>query len=654
MNRHPAPLAVACLAAGLAFPRAGAAQTPYKGHGAGSVPAEAIAPFAPKPLPPEVAAHIQTMMDVRAPGLGVPAPSGSRLFFGWSVTGTPQVWRLDGPDRFPVQLTGGEDRTSVAGVTPDGRWLIVQRDRKGEENPGLYLLPADGGPLAVVQHLPNVQTFFDFVSPDGKWVYFHANDQKPDSYAVYRWNLGARVKEQLVAEPGLWSIADHRPDGRLLLQKSTGALSSEYSDWDPATRKLSPVLGQGETVEYDARYGAGDGQVLVLTPKIGDFRRLYTFEKGQLRPITPEMKWDVSGFGIDESRRRILYTVNEGGFTRLAALDARTLQPLALPKLPEGADHVYSGATTADGRFTTIGVETATAPRASYVYDWQTGALTRWVVPSAPEVDTSSFAVARLETYPARDGTPIPVLVRRPPRCEPEPCPVIVEFHGGPEGQSQPGFSTYAQIFVDAGFVYAEPNVRGSDGYGKAWLAADDGPKRLRILTDIEDAATWARKSFAAAGRAPKVGVMGGSYGGYSTLIAMTKFAGAYDAGVSIVGISNLLTFLENTAPYRRILRITEYGDPVKDHDALVELSPVTHIGRLKAPLQIQGGATDPRVPVGEALQMYEAARKTGVPTELIVFPDEGHGAGRRENQVLMIGHALRWMSQYLKGEGAR
>ena len=230
---------------------------------------------------------------------------------------------------------------------------------------------------------------------------------------------------------------------------------------------------------------------------------------------------------------------------------------------------------------------------------------------------------------------------------------MIVEFHGGPEGQSQPGFSTYAQIFVDAGFVYVEPNVRGSDGYGKAWLAADDGPKRLRILTDIEDAATWARKTFAAAGRAPKVGVLGGSYGGYSTLIAMTKFAGAYDAGVSIVGISNLLTFLENTAPYRRILRITEYGDPVKDRDALIELSPVTHIGKLKAPLQIQAGATDPRVPVGEALQMYEAARKTGVSTELIIFPDEGHGAGRRENQVLMIGHALRWMKQYLKGEGA-
>ena len=146
---------------------------------------------------------------------------------------------------------------------------------------------------------------------------------------------------------------------------------------------------------------------------------------------------------------------------------------------------------------------------------------------------------------------------------------------------------------------------------------------------------------------------MGGSYGGYSALVAMTKFAGAYDAGVSIVGIGNLLTFLENTAPYRRILRISEYGDPEKDRDALLELSATTYIAKLKAPLQIQQGATDPRVPVGEAIQMYEAAQKTGVPTELLIYADEGHGAGKRDNQALMIGHSLLWMETYLKGTPA-
>lgn len=629
---------------------AAAPQSAYKGHGAGSVPPEVLQKYAPRPLPADLARRIQSMMDVRAPGMGLVSPDGTRLFFSWSVTGTPQIWRLDGPERFPVQLTGGEDRTGVSGITPDGRMLILSRDRKGEENPGLYVMPVGGGPLTTVQHLPNVQTFFQFVSEDGKWIYFASNDQKPDSYAIYRWSVETKAKEALVTEPGLWSIADHRADGTLLLRKSTGALSSEYSEWSPATKKLTPVLGQGETEEYEAAYGASPGQILVLTPKLGEFRRLCRLEKGKLAPLTGELKWDVSGFSVDDAKKRILYTVNEAGYTRLKGLDARTFAPVPLPALPEGADHVYFGSTTFDGRFTTIGAETAKAPRSSYVYDWESARLTRWVIPSAPEVDTSTFAAATLDSYPARDGTPIPVFVRRSKSCDPAPCPVVVEFHGGPEGQAQPGFSTYAQTFVDAGFVFVEPNVRGSDGYGKTWLDADNGKKRLQVWTDIEDAAAWARKTFAVNGKTPKVGVMGGSYGGYSTLVAMTKFAGAYDAGVSIVGIANLLTFLENTAPYRRILRVSEYGDPQKDREALLELSATTHISKLKAPLQIQQGATDPRVPVGEAIQMYEAASKTGVPTELIIYADEGHGAGKRENRVLMTGHALRFLSEHLKG----
>jgi dipeptidyl aminopeptidase/acylaminoacyl peptidase len=611
-----------------------------------------VAQYAPKPLPPELARRIQSMMDVRAPGMGQVSPDGTKLYFGWSVTGTPQVWRLDGPNTFPVQLTGGEDQTTLAGVFPDGKTLVLQRDRKGEENPGLYLMPAAGGALVEVQHVKGVQTFFQFVTADGNWLYFASNDRAPDSYAVYRWDVRTRRKELLVGEPGLWSVGDHRPDGTLLLKKSTGSLTSEYWEWSPATGKMKPVLGVGETEEYEGTvYGAAPGELLVLTPKLGEFRKLCRWDGKKLTPVTGDLGWDVSGFGLDEAKTRVLYTVNEGGYTRLRALDARTFAPVPLPKLPEGADHVYAGATTRDGRFSTIGVETAKAPRTSYVYDWKTGALARWVVPSAPEIDTTAFAAATLEHYPARDGTPIPAFVRRPARCEPAPCPVVVEFHGGPEGQAQPGFSTYAQMFVDAGFVFVEPNVRGSDGYGKTWLDADNGPKRLKVWTDIEDAAAWARRAFAAGGKEPKVGVLGGSYGGYSSLVAMTRFAGAYDAGVSIVGIGNLVTFLENTAPYRRILRITEYGDPGKDRDALVELSATTHIAKLKAPLQIQQGATDPRVPVGEALQMYEAARKTGVPTELLVYADEGHGAGRRENQVLMVGHALRFLETYLKGK---
>ena len=171
------------------------AETPYSGLGARSVSPDLIAQYAPKPIPDQLSRRIQNMLDVRAPDLGLPAPDGSRLFFGWRVTGVAQVWRLDGPNRFPVQLTGGEDATSIEDITPDGRTLIIGRDHQGEENPGLYTMPADGGPLHVIQHLPGVQTFYDFVSHDGRWVYFHANDL---SVPPELRGIGVRIEDDLV------------------------------------------------------------------------------------------------------------------------------------------------------------------------------------------------------------------------------------------------------------------------------------------------------------------------------------------------------------------------------------------------------------------------------------------------------------------------
>jgi dipeptidyl aminopeptidase/acylaminoacyl peptidase len=640
-------LAVLCSSAAVAQSPAPTPPAAYSGHGAGSVPPDVLSKFAPPALPPTLSRKIQAMLDVRSPGAGVTSPDGKRLFFAWRVTGVSHVWRLDGPQRFPVQLTGGEDQTGLAGIAPDGSFLLVQRDRGGEEYPGLYLLSPEGGALEPIQHEPRVQTFAEFISPDSRWVYFRANDRKPDSFVIYRWDRKTRVKETVFDQDGLWSVADHRPDGRLLLVRELGSAQTEIHEWNPGTKVLTPVIGQGEREEYNARYGAAEGEVLVLTPKIGEFRRLYRLRSGKLEPITPEARSDVSDFLIDDARRRIVYTVNDGGYTRTHALDARTYKPLRLPKLPP-ADHVVPRGVSTDGRFLTLAVDTGTAPMIGFVLDWKTGKAVQWQLPSAPEVDLSRFVRATLETYPARDGTPIPMFVRRPARCT-APCPVVVEFHGGPEGQATPGFNRYAQLLVDAGFVVVEPNVRGSDGYGKTWFHADDGARRLDIITDIEDASRFIRKEWAVNGVAPKVAIVGGSYGGYSALIGMTMFAGAYDAGVAIVGISNLVTFLQNTAPYRRALRVNEYGDPDKDRDALVKLSPVTYIDRLKAPLLIIQGANDPRVPAGEAIQVYEALHARKIPASLIIFPDEGHGSAKRGNQVLELGAMLQFLEQQLR-----
>lgn len=625
-----------------------APSTGYSGLGVASVPPEVLAKFAPKPLPPQEARRIQSMLDVRAPSSGRISPDGKRLYFAWNITGTQQIFRLDAPMGFPTQLTGGEETSAILDITPDGKTLVLSRDRNGEENPGIYLARAEGGPLTVVQHQPGVQTVFDFMSDDGKKIYFHANDKKASDHTIYAYDIAAQKREVVFEQPGLWSLRDERK-GKLLLQKSVGSNMAELYELDPKTNALSPVIGQNEREDYDVAYGAAEGEHIVLTPKLGEFRRLYSFKGGKLTPITPELKFDVSSFSIDRQRRRILYTVNEAGYSRPYGLDAATKKNIKLPKLPTG-DQVAFGATSGNGRFTAVQIDPGVSPVESYVIDWEGSSLRRWHKPSSPEIDTTKFARVSLESYPARDGAQIPLFVRTPVSCE-GPCPVVVAFHGGPEGQSIPGFSTRAQLFVDAGFVYVEPNVRGSEGYGKTWLHADDGPKRLAIITDIEDAAKFVRTRFAKEGRAPKVGIYGGSYGGYSVLIGMSMFAGTYDAGVSVVGISSLVTFLENTAPYRRILRTSEYGDPTVDRQALIALSPITYVDKVSAPLLLLQGATDPRVPVGESIQFHEAASRKGVASELMIFPDEGHGMRKRANVVLSLGHTIRFFEEHLKGK---
>jgi dipeptidyl aminopeptidase/acylaminoacyl peptidase len=639
---------VLTLTATLTMPSA-SAQTQYAGHGADSVSAATLEQFRPKPLPAETSQRIQAMLDLRAPGAGILSPDGKQLFFSWRVSGSDQVWRLDGPNQFPTQMTGGEDRTLPLQVTRDGKWLVVSRDRKGEENPGLYLQPVTGGALKLVQHLPKVQTRFGFVTRDSRFLFFTANDQKANSYTIYRYEISNGLKTKVFDQPGLWSIADHTDAGDLLLVNLTGSQSREYGRLAPDGR-YTPLLGQGESEKYDAQFGTTADELLVRTNKFGNFERLYRWHGRQFTPLTDEVKWDIESFGTDKPRKRLYYTVNEAGYGRSHVIDLRTGKELSLP-WPAKADHQTVGRATPDGRFVVMSVVGAKTPRESYVWDWTARKLTRWLTPSTPEENTGRFAETRLETYPARDGTPIPMFVRRPLQCQGEQapvCPILVHFHGGPEGQSRPGFSPLWQMFVDAGFIVVDPNVRGSDGYGKAWLNADNGAKRLEVISDIEDAAIYLKNAWARNGVVPKIGVFGGSYGGYATLMAMTMFSGAYDAGASSVGIANLLTFLQNTAPYRRSLRTTEYGDPEKDRDALLKLSATSYIERLKSPLLITQGASDPRVPVGEALQMYEAATAKGAEVELIIFADEGHGAAKRENQALQWGHTLRFFEKHL------
>jgi dipeptidyl aminopeptidase/acylaminoacyl peptidase len=635
------------------------AKAQYSGLGTDSVSSETIKKYAPPALEPIMANKLKKMFDVTTPGMGMLSPDKKTLYFTWRVTGISQVWKIDGPKNFPVQLTSGNDAVSISDISPDGKFLIISKDLNGQENPGLFRLDLKTGFIDELYRKPKVQASYSFITDDSKALYFTANDKSADSYSVYKMNLIDKSIEGVYDGQGAWYVADQKNNGAsILLVKYIGSQQTEYFDFNTKTKNLKPVIGQNEKEEYQVSYAAKDNQYLVLSNKTSDFKRLYLLEGAKLKRLSPELNHEVSGFSVDRLFKRIIYSINRDGYSEIAALDAKTYKPITMPKLPikEGAkiDHIFTGATTRDARVTMLGIITSKAPRLAYSYDWISKKATQWTLPSAPEVDLSKFVVAELMNYETRDKVKIPMFVRFPEQCRPENkkrqvCAVVVHFHGGPEGQSEPGFSTMAQAFVDEGFIFVEPNVRGSDGYGKKWIDMDNGPLRENVITDIEDASIWIKSNWKNPdGSAPKVGVMGWSYGGYSTLMAMTRFAGAYEAGVALVGMSNLVSFLNNTAPYRRALRISEYGDPVKDKDALMKLSAITYVDRVKAPLMIIQGANDPRVPVGEALQIHDILTKKKIESELIIFADEGHGSAKKENQVLEIGNTIQFMKKHL------
>ncbi len=634
----------------------------YQGHGADSVSAETLKKYAPGALDPVMANKLKKMFDVTSPGMGILSPDKKTLYFTWRVTGISQVWKIDGPKSFPVQLTSGQDAVTISAVAPNGKFLIISKDLNGQENPGLFKLDLKTGFIEELFRKSKVQSSLAFISDDSSTIYISANDKKPDLYTVYKMTL-ADKKIEPIYEPteGLWYVADQRNDGKkLLMVRYFGAKQNEYHDYDVATKKLTHVIGQGESEEYDVAYAPKEGEYFVLSNKTTDFKTLYHLKGKELKKVSKDINYEISGFGLDHPKKRLVYSINRDGYSDFLVMDARTLKHMPSPKLPLGKvkpDHIFTGTTTRDGQVTILGIVTSKAPRLAYTYNWQSGQTTQWTLPSAPEVDLNKFVVSELMTYDTRDKVKIPMFVRFPAGCELNAknrpnCPVVVHFHGGPEGQSEPGFSTMAQAFVDEGFIFVEPNVRGSDGYGKKWIDIDNGPKRENVITDIEDASIWIKNNWKSGdGQVPKIGVMGWSYGGYSTLVAMTKFAGAYDAGVALVGMSNLYSFLMNTAPYRRILRISEYGDPEKDKESLLRLSPITYVNKVKSPLMIVQGANDPRVPVGEALQIQETLKKNKIESQLIVFADEGHGSAKKENQVLEIGHTIEFLKKHLKDQ---
>jgi dipeptidyl aminopeptidase/acylaminoacyl peptidase len=577
-------------------------------------------------------------------------PSG-QLAFLLDTTGVPQVWTLDQPKGWPTQRTFYDEPVSFVSHSPTRPELVFGMDEGGNERMQLFCLREDGI-VTRLTAMPDAKHRWGGWSHDGDRFAFASNRREQSVFDIYvqeRTETGEDAR--LVYEgDGWYSVAGFSPDDdALCLLQAHSSFDQDVSVLDLDTGECRHLTPGDEAVRYQSVQWGLDGEALYMVTDEGAdtlYLARMDAETGAIQTVREGGDWNIDGVALDEETGLLAYSRNVDGYTELTLADRTgptTLADIELPSIPGNiAGGVSFGpdgdriALSSSGRSlnTNVSVLDVAALRglASDGAEARADTLTRWTAASTAGIPPESFIEPDLVHYETFDGREIPAFFSVPDAVPDGGVPVIVDIHGGPESQRRPSFSGLIQYFLSRGYAVFEPNVRGSTGYGKAYTHLDDVEKRMDSVRDIGAALDWLDAQDIV--DSDRIVAKGGSYGGFMVLASLTEFPDRWAAGVDSVGIANFVTFLENTGDWRRELREAEYGSLEDDREFLESISPITNIDAIEAPLFVLHGANDPRVPVGEAEQIADRARKQGVPVEKLIFEDEGHGISKLENQI--------------------
>lgn len=586
--------------------------------------------------------------SARTPSLG---PDGG-LAFTMDTTGVPQVWRLDDAQQWPKQLSFHEDAVGFTSFSPTRDELLFDMDDGGNERWQLFRLASDGSEeINLTQH-PDAIHYFGGWSHDGERFAFTANRRESanfDGYVQYRDETGTDA--ELVfdgQDKDMLSIGGWSPnDDSLVVHESHSNRDHDLSLLEIASGEtIHLTAGHDGDVRYRAVEWGPDGDVLYIgTDRFADTLELAELDvkTGDLDVVYDGGDWNVSSISIDHDSRTLAAVRNVEGYSDLSLfeLDAdREWESLPAPDLPDGV--ITSLSFGPDAESIAISCSAPTENSNIYVFERDTGDSERWTAASTAGIPTERFHTPDLVRFDSFDGLEIPAFLTVPDGEG--PFPVIVDIHGGPEAQRRPSFTPLRQYFLNNGYAMFEPNVRGSSGYGGEYMNLDNVEKRMDSVADIKAGVEWLGNRPAIDG--DRIVAYGGSYGGFMVLAALTEYPELWAAGVDIVGIANFVTFLENTGEWRREHREAEYGS-LDDKEFLADISPINNIEDIRAPLLVLHGANDPRVPVGEAEQIVEEA-SNHVPTEKLIFEDEGHGFRKLENRKIAYDNVVEFLDTHV------
>ena len=562
---------------------------------------------------------------------------------------TSQLHRVRGPMQYREQLTFFSE--PIRGISfPEGgakRHLIISRDQGGSEFYQLYLLDLRDGSTRLLSDGESRYSGATW-SPDGEQFAYSTTQRNGRNWDLHIQDLEGDVNPVFETMDGSWSVEDWSADGeRLLISKYVSINESYLYELSIKSKKADPLAITASVSSIGAAKYGPSGEIYYTSDQNSEFRRLYRLDRvsGTSRVISGGQLWNVENFRLSPNKSVLLYSINEGGLSKLRALRVADFEEILLPKLPEGI--LMSFRFSPDSQSVALSINTSGSPTDIYHLDLETRQLVRWTQSEIAGLDRSQFVEPNLIKYRSFDDLDIPAFVYSPPGRGPHP--VLISIHGGPESQYRPFFSATIQSYVkELGLVYIAPNVRGSAGYGKSYLKLDNGLLRENSVKDIGALLDWIETQ----GNLDKerVIVMGGSYGGYMVLASMVHYGSRLKAAVERVGISNFVTFLENTQPYRQDLRRAEYGDErIPDmRSFLTRISPLTHVDKMITPVMISQGANDPRVPLSESEQMVEGLRKSGAPFWYILANNEGHGFRKKANRDYNATATYQFLSEHI------
>ncbi|MFD1468893.1 S9 family peptidase [Hymenobacter caeli] len=615
-------------------------------------------------LPPDLLARVDQYQNVRGASVADWDRDGKGLFVSTRFAEVPQIHYVAGPGADRRQITFFKEPLATVATCPDKRQngFLYSRDQGGDENYQLYFFDLGTGSSRLLTDGKSRHVFQGWNRAGTQLAYVgnQRNGADLDLFVVdFPAKTAAPPAALLELKGGGWRVAAWADDGRqMVLQNYKSAAESELFRFDLASRQLTPLHQTAAPVAYSGVEFSRDAKGLFLVSDEGsEFQTLRYLDlaSGRLTPLSAPIPWDVEGLERSRDGGQLVFSTNEGGYSKLYVLDANTRAYRPVANVPKGVIGGFK--LNDDGRRLALTLASATSSADAYVLDLAGGQLTRWTTSEVGGLNPAAFVEPELVQYPTFDqvsGRPrlIPAFIYRPKNARGK-VPVLLSIHGGPEGQSLPNFSALINLLVnELGVAVAVPNVRGSTGYGKTYLGLDNGPRREDSVKDIGALLDWIATQPGL--DATRVAVFGGSYGGYMSLATMTNYNERMRCGIDLFGISNFATFLKNTSPYRADLRRAEYGD---ERDpamlkAFEAISPIHKIKNITRPMLVYQGQNDPRVPLSESEQMVAGLKKQGTTVWYILAKDEGHSLAKKANRDYTYGAMMLFLQENLLRPG--